>query len=376
MNRMILVSLILTLFFSVGILHADQLNCGGHNSIVSPAVLDFGTILKGGSKTLVATITSTLGAGGTFFFESSSRKLILSDDKKLLVFGKSFGLQVTLPSNLPIGNFSDQVVILENIQVSGDGSILPVKEEQCRIPVTANVVSPLLLDKGSLDFGTVTQGQSVPSQFFKLSALQALAFKITVDPGGTPVTIVPSFGNVSGGGNKIITVTLNTQNVPSLTSRVRLIVEASPGVTNVVDPLNKFIDTVQLSFSIVAAPPPPPPPPPPAGKPDLAFNGALSIPTPTAGQGNSKTVTVSMTIKNIGTVALTQQSSGEVLLDDVVKTSFVIPPLTAGATVNLQATFQTNKSGTHQVTVKLDSPVSQINENNENNNLATSGVNL
>ena len=83
-----------------------------------------------------------------------------------------------------------------------------------------------------------------------------------------------------------------------------------------------------------------------------------------------------MTVQNIGS-ADSQQCSGEVLLDDVVKKSFTIPAITLGhPPVALQVSFQTNKNGTHTVKVKLDSPTSQVNESNENNNVATGQVSL
>jgi hypothetical protein len=362
MKRIFPVFFLTTYFLCVGFVCASQVTCS--NGFASPALLDFGTLAKGRTSSLTLTMTNTRSVQ-TFFFESSSGKLIFSDTQKVIFQNNSFSVQVSVPSSLPIGNFSDQVVISSQTRI-GDGQIGAQKQVECRIPVQAKVISPLQIDKGSIDFGTVTQGQSAPSQTFKISALEAFVFNVSVDPTDSPITVNPKTGTLGTGGSANIAVTLNTQNVPNLTSRSRIIVEAA-SVTN---PLEKFSNTVALFFNITAAATPPP------GKPDLAFLGSLTIPTPSAGQGNNKTVTVQMQVQNIGT-ANSVQCSGEVLLDDVVKNTFTIPGINQGApAVALQVAFQTNKSGTHNVKVKLDSPVSQVNESNENNNLASGSVNL
>jgi CARDB len=337
---------------------------------ILPDVLNAGTLLIGESKTLTLSITNnSRGSLERVDFDVSGSNVQVNDNQTRISRGDTFKLQVTITAGSSPGILNTSIIVSDYLLI--EGHLLPQKREIATIPVNATFVRAVEFNPGAIDFGTLAQGSGDQRKSFTVLANTSVSLFISSSL--SFLEIHPATFNLTSGTGQSVTITFPLGDKKSDGSFVVPAGVYSGKITiSRTTTLNTFlaVGVVGFTANVTAAAPALPP----TSKPDLVFSGPLNIPQPVLA-GSQKNVTVNMIVQNIGQIG-SQQCSGQVLLDQTVVATFTIPALSAGASQNLQATFGTQVIGTHAVTVKLDSPTSQVSESNEANNTASSNVSL
>lgn len=226
------------------------------------------------------------------------------------------------------------------------------------------------LDPSAFNFGTITPLQN---SSLKLSLIDsrpaggaALPYTITVTQpfliafSGQPTfqTSTSVTGQSTAGTTTQFTVLLPSNLQPGTyngKATMKVVVQRFP--------LREVTFPTQPTFTGTVVPP----------SPDLSVKiiGSPTIqPTATAGQ---KSITVSFDATS--TFAASGACNAQVLIENTVKVNVPLEAIAKGATVHKQATFNTGKTGSKVVSVKIDSG-NQVTESNEDNNSTTVTVQL
>lgn len=137
-----------------------------------PGIIQFGDVDRGSTKETQVKITARKGSGWEIKdVRSANQHLGVSSLEKVNVQGKvAYNLNVRLKESAPVGEFSDNIVLVTN----------DPQYNNVTIPVHGNITPPLMLP-GRIDLGTMKNGAGSKSFFVAKSKIPFEIKEITCE---------------------------------------------------------------------------------------------------------------------------------------------------------------------------------------------------